>query len=60
MHIQIYLLTYNYDFVPHEQQVFFKNGLYYLKVKYYTRLLHSDDAHNRLKQGSNSSKKRNK
>jgi hypothetical protein len=35
----------------------FENGLYYLKVKYYIRPLHSDDAHSRLKQGSNSSKK---
>jgi hypothetical protein len=25
--------------------LFFENGLYYLKVKYYTRPLHSDDAH---------------
>jgi hypothetical protein len=34
--------------------------LYYLSVKYYTRPLHSDDAHSRLKQGSDSSKKSNK
>jgi hypothetical protein len=38
---------------------FFENGLFYLKVKYYIRPLHSEDAHSRLKQGSNSSKKRN-
>jgi hypothetical protein len=38
----------------------FENGIYYLKVKYYTQPLHSDDAHSRLKQGSESSKKRNK
>jgi hypothetical protein len=39
---------------------FFENGLYYLIVKYYIRLLHSGDAHSRFKQGSESSKKKNK
>jgi hypothetical protein len=39
---------------------FFENGLYYLKVKYYTQPLHSEDAHSRLKQDSDSSKKINK
>jgi hypothetical protein len=42
---------------PKAHIIFFENGLYYLKVKYYTRPLHNDDAHSRLKQGSNSSKK---
>jgi hypothetical protein len=41
-----------------EAVFFFENGLYYLKVKYYTWPLHSDDAHSRLKQGSSSSKKK--